>query len=153
VIVQGRTPPRRPAAQPRFIDIGGGRFLYASDTKHGQLAHLALRHRRLGRCEDEILLPPPKTPACTTCPTTPRTRSGESCGAMACELLAGIQYQELAVTSTSVHYHRTLLLPALKAPGFPGSRGRSTEQSLAVPISPSGAGRIASRPSNHPGSY
>ena len=43
VIVQGRTPPRRAVAQPRFTAIGA-RFLCASDTKHGPLAHLALRH-------------------------------------------------------------------------------------------------------------
>lgn len=67
VIVHGRARPRRPTAQPRFTDVRGGRFLYASDTKHGQLAHLALRHRRCARCEDEIIPQPPKTPAWAIC--------------------------------------------------------------------------------------
>jgi hypothetical protein len=44
-----------PGAQLRFTDLDGHRFsAFATDTKHGQLADLGLRHRRRARCEDRI---------------------------------------------------------------------------------------------------
>jgi hypothetical protein len=53
VIVRKERP--HPGAQLRFTDIGGHRFTcFATDTKHGQLADLELRHRLRARCEDRI---------------------------------------------------------------------------------------------------
>jgi hypothetical protein len=53
VIVRKERP--HPGAQLRFTDIDGHRFtVFATSTKHGQLADLELRHRRRARCEDRI---------------------------------------------------------------------------------------------------
>ncbi len=53
VIVRKERP--HPGAQLRFTDIDGHRFTcFATNTKHGQLADLELRHRRRARCEDRI---------------------------------------------------------------------------------------------------
>jgi hypothetical protein len=53
VIVRKERP--HPGAQLRFTDVDGHRFTcFATDTRHGQLADLELRHRRRARCEDRI---------------------------------------------------------------------------------------------------
>ncbi len=53
VIVRKERP--HPGAQLRFTDIDGHRLTaLATDAKRGQLADLALRHRRRARCEDRI---------------------------------------------------------------------------------------------------
>jgi hypothetical protein len=45
----------RPGAQLRFTDVDGNRpTCFATNTKCGRLANLALRHRRRARCEDRI---------------------------------------------------------------------------------------------------
>lgn len=44
-----------PGAQLRFDDVDGYRLTaFATNTSHGQLADLELRHRRRARCEDRI---------------------------------------------------------------------------------------------------
>ncbi|WP_433222138.1 IS1380 family transposase [Microtetraspora malaysiensis] len=53
VIVRKERP--HPGAQLRFTDIDGHRFTcFVTNTRHGQLAELELRHRRRARCEDRI---------------------------------------------------------------------------------------------------
>ena len=44
-----------PGAQLRITDVDGNRVTaFATNTRHGQLADLELRHRRRARCEDRI---------------------------------------------------------------------------------------------------
>ncbi len=44
-----------PVAQLRFTDVDGLRITaFVTNTKHGQLAELELRHRQRARCEDRI---------------------------------------------------------------------------------------------------
>ena len=53
VIVRRERP--HPGAQLRFDDVDGYRLTaFATNTSHGQLADLELRHRRRARCEDRI---------------------------------------------------------------------------------------------------
>jgi hypothetical protein len=53
VIVRKERP--HPGAQLRFTDRDGLRLtVFATNTRHGQLADLQLRHRRRARCEDRI---------------------------------------------------------------------------------------------------
>jgi len=53
VIVRTERP--HPGAQLRFTDRDGLRLTaFATNTRHGQLADLELRHRRRARCEDRI---------------------------------------------------------------------------------------------------
>jgi hypothetical protein len=53
VIVRKERP--HPGAQLRFTDRDGLRLTaFATNTRHGQLADLELRHRRRARCEDRI---------------------------------------------------------------------------------------------------
>ncbi len=44
-----------PGAQLRFTDVDGLRITaFVTNSKHGQLADLELRHRQRARCEDRI---------------------------------------------------------------------------------------------------
>jgi hypothetical protein len=152
VIVHERARPRRPAVQAAFHRRPRRPVPLRQRYQHGQFARLALRHCRCAAAKTRSSpavkdiglrnLPPRLHPD----PDRVRAR-GHGLRTAGRDPVSG----------TGRHQHfrslSPLLLPALKAPGFPGSRGRSTEQSLAVPIPPSRAGRIASRPSNHPGSY
>jgi hypothetical protein len=53
VIVRRERP--HPGAQLRFEDVDGYRLTaFATNTKHGQLQQLELRHRSRARCEDRI---------------------------------------------------------------------------------------------------
>jgi hypothetical protein len=53
VIIRKERP--HPGAQLRFTDLDGHRFTcFVTNTKHGQLAELELRHRRRARAEDRI---------------------------------------------------------------------------------------------------
>ena len=53
LIIRAERP--HPGAQLRFTDSGGNRLTaFVTNTRHGQLADLELRHRRRARCEDRI---------------------------------------------------------------------------------------------------
>lgn len=53
VIVRKERP--HPGAQLRFEDVDGMRIIaFATNTVHGQLPALEVRHRRRARCEDQI---------------------------------------------------------------------------------------------------
>jgi Transposase DDE domain group 1 len=98
VIVRKERP--HPGAQLRFTDIDGHRFTcFATDTKHGQLANLELRHRRRARCEDRIRAA--KDTGLRNLPLHGFAQNQIWCElvAMACELLAWTQM--LALTGTA----------------------------------------------------
>jgi hypothetical protein len=90
VIVRKERP--HPGAQLRFTDINGHRFTcFATDTRHGQLADLELRHRRRARCEDRI-----RNAKDTGLRNLPLRGFGQNqlwceLAAMACELTAWMQ--------------------------------------------------------------
>ncbi|QIS13918.1 hypothetical protein F5544_30370 [Nocardia arthritidis] len=58
-----------PGAQLRFTDVDGLRLTaFVTNTGHGQLPDLELRHRRRARYEDRIRAA--RTPGCAICPST-----------------------------------------------------------------------------------
>jgi hypothetical protein len=90
VIVRKERP--HPGAQLRFTDIDGHRFtVFATSTKHGQLADLELRHRRRARCEDRIRCA--KDTGLRNLPLHGFDQNQIWCeiAALACELLAWMQ--------------------------------------------------------------
>jgi hypothetical protein len=90
VIVRKERP--HPGAQLRFTDIDGHRFTcFVTDTRHGQLADLELRHRRRARCEDRIRCA--KDTGLRNLPLQGFTQNQIWCEivALACELLAWMQ--------------------------------------------------------------
>ncbi|GAA3445744.1 IS1380 family transposase [Planomonospora venezuelensis] len=90
VIVRKERP--HPGAQLRFTDLDGHRFTcFVTNTKHGQLADLELRHRRRARCEDRIRAA--KDTGLANLPLHDFTQNQIWCElvALACELLAWMQ--------------------------------------------------------------
>jgi hypothetical protein len=73
VIVRKKRP--HPGAQLRITDADGHRLTaFATNSGHGRLADLELRHRRRARCEDRIRAA--KDTGCATCRcTTSRRKS------------------------------------------------------------------------------
>jgi hypothetical protein len=90
VIVRRERP--HPGAQLRFTDMDGHRFtVFVTNTQHGQLADLELRHRRRARCEDRIRCA--KDTGLRNLPLHDFNQNQIWCElvALACELLAWMQ--------------------------------------------------------------
>ncbi|MFI6803341.1 IS1380 family transposase [Streptosporangium canum] len=90
VIVRKERP--HPGAQLRFTDLDGHRFTcFVTNTQHGQLADLELRHRRRARCEDRIRCA--KDTGLANLPLHDFAQNQVWCEivALACELLAWMQ--------------------------------------------------------------
>jgi Transposase DDE domain group 1 len=130
VIVRKERP--HPGAQLRFTDLGGHRFTcFATDTKHGQLADLELRHRLRARCEDRI-----RSAKDTGLRNLPlhgyaQNQIWSELAAMACELLAWTQM--LALPGTARRWEpKRLRLRIFTAAGRITRGGRQLRLRIAV---------------------
>ncbi|MCC5582288.1 transposase, partial [Microtetraspora sp. AC03309] len=109
VIVRKERP--HPGAQLRFTDIDGHRFTcFITNTRHGQLADLELRHRRRARCEDRIRAA--KDTGLRNLPLRDFTQNQiwVEIVALACELLAWMQMLALHGTSARRYEPKRLRL-------------------------------------------
>ncbi|WP_084516523.1 IS1380 family transposase [Microtetraspora niveoalba] len=109
VVVRKERP--HPGAQLRFTDIDGHRFTcFITNTRHGQLADLELRHRRRARCEDRIRAA--KDTGLRNLPLRDFTQNQiwVEIVALACELLAWTQMLALHGTSARRYEPKRLRL-------------------------------------------
>jgi hypothetical protein len=130
VIIRKERP--HPGAQLRFTDSGGHRFTcFVTNTKHGQLADLELRHRRRARCEDRIRCA--KDTGLANLPLHDFTQNQIWCEivALACELLAWMQL--LALDGPARRYEpKRLRLRLLAVAGRLVRGGRRVHLRLAA---------------------
>ncbi|WP_406316051.1 IS1380 family transposase [Streptosporangium sp. NBC_01639] len=130
VIIRKERP--HPGAQLRFTDSGGHRFTcFVTNTKHGQLADLELRHRRRARCEDRIRCA--KDTGLANLPLHDFTQNQIWCEivALACELLAWMQL--LALDGPARRYEpKRLRLRLLAVAGRLVRGGRRVRLRLAA---------------------
>ncbi|MGW4968382.1 IS1380 family transposase [Nonomuraea sp. NPDC004186] len=122
-----------PGAQLRFTDVDGCRVTcFVTDTKHGQLADLELRHRRRARAEDRIRCA--KDTGLANLPLHHFACNQIWCElvALACELLAWMQMLALPGTAARSYEPKRLRLRLFAVAGRLVRGGRRVRLRLAA---------------------
>ncbi|GAA2909589.1 hypothetical protein GCM10010517_76030 [Streptosporangium fragile] len=112
-----------PGAQLRFTDLDGNRVTcFVTNTKHGQLADLELRHHRRARAEDRIRCA--KDTGLANLPLHHVAGNQIWCElvALACELLAWLQLLALPGTAACTYEPKRLRLRLFAVAGTTGAR-------------------------------